>query len=68
MGSPVRYRGYEIVCSENGYTIFFNDVDVLTEGNGDAGRWMDCHASESILDRARRAVDRLIGDDSGGRG
>jgi len=68
MGLPVRYRGYDIVCSETGYTIFFNDVDVMTGGSGDAGRWMDCQASASILEQARRTVDRLIGDDSGRRG
>lgn len=68
MDSPVRYRGYDIVCSEHGYTIFFNDVDVITEGRGDAGRWMDCHAAGPVLEQAMRAVDRLIGEDSGGRG
>lgn len=65
MDSPVHYRGYDILCSERGYTILFNDVDVMTEGVEHAGELKDCRDLEIILEQARRAVDQFIAGCSG---
>jgi hypothetical protein len=62
MHTPVQhYRGYDILCSESGYTLLRNDVEVLTVGDLDAGQPLeDCAHVDKLLEHARQSVDELL--------
>jgi hypothetical protein len=64
MDHPVHhYRGHEILCSLTGYTVMKGGAEVLNIGTADANAPpADCASVDHLLEHARRAIDRLIGD------
>jgi hypothetical protein len=62
MDHPVhRYRGYEILCSETGYTVIQGGAEVLNVGAQDATPALrDCDSVDDLLRHAEQAVDALI--------
>ncbi|GAA0912477.1 hypothetical protein KR767_13325 [Luteibacter anthropi] len=61
METPVHYRGYDILCSESGYTLLLQDVEVESVAVRDAsGKVRNCTELADILALARRAVDNRL--------
>lgn len=61
METPVhRYRGYEILCSQAGYTVIKGGVEVLSVGSRNARPGLsDCASTDHLLSHAKAAIDAL---------
>jgi hypothetical protein len=73
MDQPVHhYRGYEILCSQTGYTVMKGGAEILNVGAADANPSVTTSPSmERLLIHARRKIDQLIAEappESGGAG
>lgn len=61
METPVHYRGYDILCSESGYTLVLQDVEVESVAVRDAGGAVrERDELQEILAQAKRAVDARL--------
>lgn len=61
METPVHYRGYDILCSESGYTLLLQDVEVESVAVRDTGGKTSHGAGQAdMLALARRAVDNRL--------
>lgn len=61
METPVHYRGYDILCSESGYTLVLQDVEVESVAVRDAGGAVRKRDElQEILAQAKRAVDARL--------
>lgn len=61
METPVHYRGYDILCSESGYTLVLQDVEVESVAVRDVGGAVrERDELQEILAQAKRAVDARL--------
>lgn len=61
MNTPVHhYRGHEILCSREGYTIIRGDEEVLIGAADAAPGLTDRDRIEGMLAQARARIDELI--------